>query len=156
MSHQATEDERNTWEKEYRKRTSPGGLENSANFVSEFLCVKRCDDFVTDFLQKSSEAALIKAGFPQYESQLKGSYIQQELFRRRNRIMHWGEVNHQQEDASLALHAASSAFAVLKVMDTEKYEEMERTRRDSLGGAPSASPHSVGNQARCLASWQTG
>jgi hypothetical protein len=35
-------------------------------------------------------------------------------------IMHWGEVNYRQEDALLALNAAFSAFAVLKMMDKEK------------------------------------
>jgi hypothetical protein len=62
----------------------------------------------------SSKAAPIKAGFPQYESQLKASYVHQELFHRRSRIMHWGEVNYRQEDALLALNAAFSAFAFLK------------------------------------------
>jgi hypothetical protein len=137
-SRQATDDEQDTWAQEYRKRTG-GGFEKSANFVSEFLCGKIFDDFVANFLQRSSEIALIKAGFPLYESQLKASYIHQELFHRRNRIMHWGRVNYQQEDASLAFKAACSAFAVLKVIDTEKYQAMERTWRESLGQSPTAS-----------------
>jgi hypothetical protein len=49
------------------------------------------------------------------------------------------EVNYQQEDASLALGAAGNAFAVLKIMDKEKYQAMERIWRESLCQSPSAS-----------------
>lgn len=127
----ATEDERNGFELEYRRQTSRGGFERSANFVSNFLCAKIFDDFVTDFILRNRPATLIKSGFPQVESQLKTNYVQQELFLRRNRIMHWGKVDYQKEQASLAFSAAYSAFAVLKVMDKEKNDAAERAWRES-------------------------
>jgi hypothetical protein len=134
----ATGNERDGFEIEYRRQTSPGGFEKSANYVSKFLCGKIFDDFVTDFLQRSNEATLIKAGFPQHESQLKTSYVHQELFLRRNRIMHWGKVDYQKEAAALAFSAACSAFAVLKVMDREKNDAAERAWRESQGSVPPA------------------
>jgi hypothetical protein len=126
-----SEEERDGWVKEYRKGTSPGGFERSANFVSMFLCGKQYDEFVSDFVQTSNTAALIKAGFPQRESQLKATFVHQKLFDRRNRIMHWAKVDYQQEDASSALNAACNAVAVLKVMDKEKNDARERAWRES-------------------------
>ncbi len=84
--------DREAWEAGYRDKTKPGGFPNAANFVSKVLNEKSFDGFVKDFLERSSKVAIIKAGLPMFESQMKAEYIQIELFRRRNRIMHWGEV----------------------------------------------------------------
>lgn len=81
-------------------------------------------------IARSSKAAIIKAGFPPSKDQLRSKYIHKELFRRRNRIMHWGKVDYQQANASAALKAAQTAFAVLKAIDKEKYEAMEKAFRE--------------------------
>ena len=57
------------------------------------------------------------------------------LFNRRNKIMHWGRVNYQEEDASLALNAGSTAVNILKAMDKEKGEAMERDWREAQNKA---------------------
>jgi hypothetical protein len=44
--------------------------------------------------------------------------------------MHWGKVDYQQANASAALKAAQTAFAVLKAIDKEKYEAMEKGFRE--------------------------
>ena len=124
-----TEKERETWAEEYRNETR-GNFEESAKFVAKFLGGKTFNQFVDDFLARESKAAIIKAGFPPNKDQLRSKYIHTELFRRRNRIMHWGKVDYQQGDASAALKAAQTAVAVLKALDKEKYEVMEKTFRE--------------------------
>jgi hypothetical protein len=103
-----TDADRESWEKEYRDGTRPGGFANSV------------------------KAAIIGAGLPMYESQMKTDYIHRELFYRRNRIMHWGEVKYGKTDAEKALAAAGTAFALLTVMDKEKAAEVDRKMRVSL------------------------
>jgi hypothetical protein len=123
-----TEQEKETWEQEYRSKTR-GNFEESAKFVAKFLCAKTFNQFVDAFLLRSSKTAIIKAGFPPNKGQLGSKYIHEELFRRRNRIVHWGKVDYQHSDASAALNAAQTAIAVLKAIDKEKCEVMEKTFR---------------------------
>jgi hypothetical protein len=124
-----TDKEKETWEDEYRDETR-GNFEKSAKFVAKFLYGKTFNQFVDDFLARESKAAVIKAGFPPNKDQLQSKYIHTELSRRRNRIMHWGKVDYQQADASVALRAAQTAFAVLKALDKQKYEAMEKAFRE--------------------------
>ena len=132
--HLATDSERNLWEKEYRKATERGGFMKSANFVSEFLCGKKFDDFVANFENQSRKSTVAHTGPTIASSRPAASYIQDELFRRRNRIMHWGDVGYQQPDARLCLNAASGFIGTLKTMDREK---TSRARRHGAKRNPS-------------------
>jgi hypothetical protein len=60
------------------------------------------------------------------------NHIYMELFRRRNRIMHWGQVDYRETESRAALKAGRTAFAILKLMDKERYEAMEKAWRASL------------------------
>jgi hypothetical protein len=131
-----TDTDREAWEKEYRDGTRPGGFANSANFVSNCLTGKSFDDFVDDFIKRSKTVTLIKVGLTVPETQMKAAYIQSELFNRRNRIMHWGEVKYEKADAEKALAAAGTAFALLTVMDKEKADEFNRELRAKLAVTP--------------------
>ena len=129
---EAPDAEREAWEAEYLDNTKPGGFPKPASFVSKFLNGKSFDAFVKDFPERTSKAAIIKAGLAVSETQMMADYIQIELFRRRNRIMHWGEVGYQKDDATKALAAAGTAFAILTLMDKEKADEQEKKMRASL------------------------
>jgi hypothetical protein len=126
--HLTTEDERDAWEQEYRKKSGNGGFLKSADFVSEFLSGIKFDDFATtDFRAKAIMVGLSGAvGLSPKE------YFQQGLFKKRNRILHWGEVNYQQTDAALCWGAAVGVIGILKVMDADKCQKMERYWRQSL------------------------
>jgi hypothetical protein len=120
-----TDEVEQAWEEEYRKVTR-GSFQTTAKFVAKFLCGKTFDQFVSDFLACNTPAAIIKAGFPGNIDHLNSDYIYTELFLRRNRIMHRGKVDYLEADASVALEAARTAFAILKAMDKERCEVMER------------------------------
>jgi len=126
----ATETEIDAWEGEYRSQTK-SSFEKSANLVALDLVGKTFDQFVNDFLARSNTVALIKAGFPKSESHAKLNHIYVELFRRRNRIMHWGQMDYQLDDAQSAFQAGCTAFSILKVMDRERCEAMEQAWRES-------------------------
>lgn len=124
-----TDADRESWEKEYRDGVKRGGFANSANFVSTYLTGQSFDHFVVDFLQRSAKAAVIGAGLPGLVIEMESDYIHRELFCRRNRIMHWGEVKFEKADATKALAAAGTAFALLTVMDNQKIGELDRKLR---------------------------
>jgi hypothetical protein len=127
-----TEADRKTWGKEYRKGVGKGGFANSANFVSNYLTGKSFDDFVDDSLKRSKTVTRIKAGLTGAETHMKTAHISSELFNRRNRIMHWGNVKYQKDDAQKAFVAALNSLAVLKVMDKKKADVFDRELRAML------------------------
>jgi hypothetical protein len=131
---QTTDADQEAWETEYRKKTSPGGFGKAADFVCKYLTGKNYDAFIADFYAAASKGELIGAELPASESEAKVSYVHTELFRRWNRIMHWGKVTFQKEDAEMALTAAYNAFAALKVIDREKWQADEKERLDGLTG----------------------
>lgn len=126
--------QRKEWENEYkncarRDKSKRSGFEKSANFVSNYLTGKMFDDFVSAFIKKNGIAALIGSESPRQESELKASHVYEKLFHKRNRIMHWGEVNLEKDDALSAFTAACDAIAVLKFMDQERCEAVRRSYR---------------------------
>jgi hypothetical protein len=126
---QPTDEVTQAWEEEYRRETR-GSFQTSAKFLAKFLSGKTFDKFASDFLACNTPAAIIKAAFPANKDHLNSDYIYKELFLRRNMIMHRGKVDYLEADASVALEAARTAFAILKAMDKEKYEAMERAWRE--------------------------
>jgi hypothetical protein len=128
--HRGTETEKKAWEKEYRKNRR---FIDSANFVSNALVGKKFDVFVADFTKTNRDhpGILIKARLPQMEGQSQLAYFQTEIFDRRNRIMHWGEVGYQQSDAASCLSAAIGMINILKLMDRQKCEKMEHDWRQA-------------------------
>jgi len=122
------------WESEYRNvsrqdKSKRSGFEKSADLVSKYLTGRLFDDFVSGFLRKNGTAASTGADAPRREGELKASHIHKKLFRKRNRIMHWGDMTFEKEDASVAFTVACDAISVLKIMDKERSETMERSRR---------------------------
>lgn len=126
----ATDADRETWEGDYRTGVRPGGFANSANFVSGYLMGKPFDSFVDDLAARSGTALVVPA------IEMKTAHINAELFKRRNRIMHWGNVEYAKQDAQKAFEAAQTAFAVLRAMDKEKADAADRRMRAELGAAP--------------------
>ena len=118
-----TATQRDKWEKEYknaarRDKSRRSGFEKSADLVSKYLTNKMFDDFVSGYVKKSGVIVL------------EASQVHKELFDKRNRIMHWGDVDFEKDDALSALKVACDAVSVLKAMDRERCEAMERSFRD--------------------------
>lgn len=107
-----TTQQREAWEAEYRKagRKDKGlsGFENTLNHVTTFLIRQSFHEFVAARVKSINKQAF------------EASYIHRELFRRRNRIVHWGKVDYTPENALSAFNAACSLISILKLMDSRR------------------------------------
>jgi len=98
------------WEKEFPKR---GGFTSLAGFVSQRLVGTTFDEFVAT----SKTASAIFSALPDSHEASPTQYFQNQLFRRRNRIAHWGYVNTSKSEAQLCHTVAVAAVSILREMD---------------------------------------
>jgi len=105
------------------------GFKESANLVSKYLTNRAFDDFVSGFVARNGIATLVGSESTQGENDLKVYQFQEKLFNKRNRIMHWGDMDFEKDDALVAFNAACDAIAILKAIDRERCEAMERSFR---------------------------
>jgi hypothetical protein len=102
------------WEKEYPRS---GGFSGPAGFISQKLAGTSFDEFVN----KNPTAKNIFSSLPNSSNATPTQYFQEELFKRRNRIVHWGFVNSSKADAELCHTIAIALVSVLREMDRSKY-----------------------------------
>ena len=102
------------WEHDYPRS---GGFIGPADFVSKAMTGLTFDKFVA----QNNVAAKIMAGFPDAANLSATKYFQNELFRRRNRIAHWGYVNSTKAEAQLCHTLAVAVISILREMDRSKY-----------------------------------
>jgi hypothetical protein len=102
------------WEREYPRK---GGFIAPADFVSKNITGLTFDEFVA----QNNIATGIMAGFPDAANHSAREYLQAELFRRRNRIAHWGYANSTKAEAQLCHTLAVAIVSILREMDKSKY-----------------------------------
>jgi hypothetical protein len=102
------------WEREYPRG---GGFTAPADFVSKALTGMTFDQFVAT----NNVAAGIMAGLLVPQNQSAKQYFQIELFKRRNRIAHWGYVNSTKTEAQLCNSLAVAIVSILREMDKSKF-----------------------------------
>jgi hypothetical protein len=102
------------WEKEYPRS---GGFSSPIGFVSQRLVGTTFDKFVAG----NPVANAIFSGLPNPSQTAPTQYFQDELFKRRNRIAHWGYVNSNQGEAELCHTIAVGLISLLREMDRTKY-----------------------------------
>lgn len=103
------------WEKEYPRS---GGFLKPSDFVSKKLTGKTFDQFV---MSNNIAAAHAFLGVPNPNGALPSRHFQDELFKRRNRIAHWGYVNTTMVEAEHCHHIAVAIVTILREMDRLKY-----------------------------------
>jgi hypothetical protein len=108
--------QQNEWKEEYRRRVK-GGFTVPADFISKEFTGISFDKFVA----KDDVTIKIMAQFPEATNTSTKQYFQDELFKRRNEIAHWGYVNSAEPEAQRALMIAASIIEILKRMDKLKY-----------------------------------
>jgi len=109
-----TAQEEAVWEDEYPRS---GGFPGPIGFVSKRLLGTTFDKFVAE----NAKAKVIFPGLPNTSNASATDYFQKELFRRRNRIVHWGYVNSSKADAELCHNIAVALVSILREMDRSKY-----------------------------------
>jgi hypothetical protein len=102
------------WEREYPRS---GGFSGPIGFVSQRLAGTTFDKFV----EGNPAANRIVRGLPNPSQMPPTQYFQDELFKRRNRIAHWGYVDSNQGEAELCHTIAVGLISLLREMDRTKY-----------------------------------
>lgn len=104
------------WEKEYPRS---GGFAGPIDFVSQHLRGTSFDKFVAGNLTANSIFSVLPKPYQAIPTQ----YFQNELFKRQNRITHWGYVNSTESDAELCYTTAVALVSILREMDRSKYAD---------------------------------
>lgn len=68
-------------------------------------------------------------------------FYQGQFFERRNRIMHYGEIDFQESDGELCLTLASSLISLLNAMDEQRIAQMDEKHKRASASPP---PRSIG------------
>ena len=110
----AQEDE---WEREYPRS---GGFTGPIGFVSQRLLGTTFDRFVAG----NAAVTAIFSSLPNSGNLAPTEYFQNELFKRRNRIAHWGYVNSSQPESELCHRIAVALVSILREMDRTKYRNL--------------------------------
>ncbi len=98
------------WEKEYPRT---GGFLSPAHFVAKKLVGTTFDDFVAT----NKRANAIFSGLPASFGASPTQYFQDQLFKRRNRIAHWGYVNSTKSEAQLCHTVSVAVVSILREID---------------------------------------
>lgn len=109
-----TQAQEKAWEVDYPRS---GGFPRPADFVSKAMTGFTFDNFVA----QNKTAARIMNSLPDAANISATEYFQNELFRRRNRIAHWGYVNSTKAEAQLCHTLAVAIVSILREMDKAKY-----------------------------------
>ena len=105
-----TAEQEAAWEQEYPRS---GGFLGPVGFVSQRLARARFDDFV----EGNGPAKAIFQRLPNPSQVSPAQYFQDELFKRRNRIVHWGYVNSTRTEAAECHTIAVAIVSILREMD---------------------------------------
>lgn len=106
------------WEREYPRS---GGFPGPADFVSKAMMGKNFDNFVV----QNNLATQIVSRLPEAACISTKQYFQDELFKRRNRIAHWGYLNSKYAEAKWCHTLAVAIVSILREMDRCKYRSSE-------------------------------
>jgi len=112
------------WEEEYPRS---GGFPSPVGFVSKRLLGMSFDDFVA----KNAVARAIFSALTNASNFSATEYFQNELFKRRNRIVHWGYVNSSKAGAELCRNMALRWYQFCERwigQNTETYKVLEVAR----------------------------
>jgi hypothetical protein len=98
------------WEKEYPRT---GGFPSPVGFVSQRLVGTTFDKFI----EGNGPAQAIFSRLPNSSRVNPTQYFQDQLFKQRNRIVHWGYVNSTKDDAAECHTIAVAVVSILREMD---------------------------------------
>jgi hypothetical protein len=115
LTRNPTDADEQEWEDQWRKWLS---IALRFDKVSEFLTGQSCDSFL------GTNASLLKALHTKYPASAAAAspkdFFIKELFHRRNRIVHYGEINFQQTDGEMCVFLAAILSQILAAMDAKR------------------------------------
>jgi hypothetical protein len=101
--------------------------------LSEFLTGISFDSFAQQ--KKMSLESALDDGHYDYATSFR-DFFQEQFFERRNKIVHYGEIDFQESDGKLSLTLASSLISLLNAMDQQRIAQMELKHKKALESPP--------------------
>jgi hypothetical protein len=127
----ANDADREEWEERWRKFSAVG---TKLDKVSELLTGQPFDSFL------SQNSGLLRAARARYRaitaSPSPRKYFEDEFFKRRNRIMHRGEIDFPQADAELCFTIAATLLGILTEMDEQRQRALNAKHKARLRRLP--------------------
>jgi hypothetical protein len=115
------------WEEGFRKL--PGGLSNKLDEVTRLLTGVSFDLFIAN---RNDLTNVVRLVHPDIGMKSPRAFFVQELFWKRNRIMHSGYVQYGKPDAEACVRIAMSLLQIIREADKERYTRLDDELRGRL------------------------
>lgn len=132
----------NRFEAEFRKLLR---IEDKLDAVSKLLTYKTLAQF---FKANDAMQNWIKTEQPVLVKQSLKTYMQENLFWKRNRVIHSGKVDFKKEDSTKALAVATVLLRLLQAMDVERIKELDESHRKQRKLEENKALHGTGKARR--------
>jgi hypothetical protein len=120
----------NQWEKEWAGMRS---IASRLDKLSKFLTGVSFDSFVQT--KKVLLQPALDAGHYDSATSFR-DFFQEQFFERRNKIVHYGEIDFQESDGRLSLTLASSLIGLLDAMDQKRIAQMDEKHKKAHESPP--------------------
>jgi hypothetical protein len=129
LPNEITKVDAEAWEEAFRKLwTLVGRLDG----VAELLVGEGFDSFL---LRRSELTDTLKNSYPNLGTRTPKQFFSEELFHRRNKILHSGQVQFGKLDAELCLSIARSMLQILNEIDKERYTRFDKELHSKSQGS---------------------
>lgn len=125
------------WEKDWPEMRS---IARRMDELSKFLTGISFDSFAQQ--KKILLRSALDDGHYDSATSFRG-FFQEQFFERRNKIVHYGEIDLEESDGRLSLTLASSLISLLNAMDQQRIAQMDEKHKRALESPP---PSDVGHQ----------
>jgi len=118
------------WEKDWTEMRS---IAKRMDELSKFLTGISFDSFAQQ--KKILIASALDEGHYDSATSFR-DFFQEQFFERRNKIVHYGEIDFQESDGKLSLTIASSLISLLNAMDQKRIAQMDEKHKKAIESPP--------------------
>lgn len=113
---------RDAWEEEFRK--IQGGIVGKLDAMTQLLADESFDTFLS---RRKDLTAVLQQIHQDLGTRSPKAYFAEELFRKRNKILHSGEVQFEKPEAGACVRMAISLLQIIGEIDKERYTRFDKS-----------------------------
>ncbi len=113
-----------SWENDFRKVL--GGFSGKLDAVTQLMASETFDSFLA---RKNELAAALQKAYPNKGATSPSKFFVRELFRKRNKILHSGEVQFGKPEAEACIRMAMSLLQIIGEIDKERIARLDKELR---------------------------
>lgn len=121
---EVTQSQRNAWEDEFRKLK--GGVGGKLDGVTRLMTSETFNEFLN---RRNGLKSTLQAVYPNMGNRSPSVFFVEELFRKRNKILHSGQVQFGQAEAEACVRMAMSLLQIIVEIDRERYTRLDEELR---------------------------